>query len=108
MNSAAAHSYRAVPFILTVVPSGITNPETFADTPASDCSRCKETGKVAAELLVENALFFGVVVAALLIQMLVWLPLILRSFGLSPLRHFKAVGPALLTAFSTSSYKPGR
>jgi proton glutamate symport protein len=49
------------------------------------------------------ALFFGVVVAALLIQMLVWLPLILRSFGLSPLRHFKAVGPALLTAFSTSS-----
>ena len=55
------------------------------------------------DALLPLALFFGVVVAALLIQMLVWLPLILRSFGLSPLRHFKAVGPALLTAFSTSS-----
>lgn len=55
------------------------------------------------DALLPLALFFGVVIAALLIQMAVWLPLILRGFGLSPLRHFRAVGPALLTAFSTSS-----
>jgi proton glutamate symport protein len=55
------------------------------------------------DALLPLALFFGVVMVALLIQVLVWLPLILRSFGLSPIRHFKAVGPALLTAFSTSS-----
>ncbi len=55
------------------------------------------------DALLPLALFFGVVVLALAIQMLVWLPLLLRAFGLSPLRHFRAVGPALLTAFSTSS-----
>ncbi len=48
--------------------------------------------------------FFFVVVAALAIQLLVWLPLILKFLArVSPLRHFRVVAPALLTAFSTSS-----
>lgn len=48
-------------------------------------------------------LFFVTVVVCLLIQILVWLPLLLRAAGLSPLAHYRATAPALLTAFSTSS-----
>jgi Na+/H+-dicarboxylate symporter len=48
-------------------------------------------------------LFFLTVIACLLIQILLWLPLVLRAAGLSPLAHYRAAGPALLTAFSTSS-----
>lgn len=55
------------------------------------------------DALLPLMLFFGVVILALAVQMLVWLPLLLRGFGLSPVRHFRAVAPALLTAFSTSS-----
>ena len=48
--------------------------------------------------------FFLVVVLALLVQTLLWLPLILRLVArVSPLRHLKVTVPALLTAFSTSS-----
>ncbi|WP_420465045.1 dicarboxylate/amino acid:cation symporter [Panacagrimonas sp.] len=48
--------------------------------------------------------FFLVVLIGLLIQLLVWLPLILRFVaGVSPLRHLRVTVPALLTAFSTSS-----
>jgi proton glutamate symport protein len=48
-------------------------------------------------------LFFACVLLGLLIQTLVWLPLLLRLMGLSPLAHFRATSPVLLTAFSTSS-----
>jgi proton glutamate symport protein len=48
-------------------------------------------------------LFFVCVLLGLLIQTLVWLPLLLRLMGLSPLAHFRATSPVLLTAFSTSS-----
>lgn len=48
-------------------------------------------------------LFFVCVVLGLLIQIFVWLPLVLRAFGLSPRRHLQAMTPVLLTAFSTSS-----
>lgn len=59
------------------------------------------TGWSAVEPLLK---FFLVVVAALLIQTLLWLPLILKLLArVSPLRHFRATAPALLTAFSTSS-----
>lgn len=48
--------------------------------------------------------FFFCVVAALVIHAAVVLPLLLRGLGgVSPLAHVKAMGPALLTAFSTSS-----
>lgn len=50
------------------------------------------------------AKFFFTVVAALLLHLLVVLPLLLKLIaGVSPLKHFQAMAPALLTAFSTSS-----
>ena len=48
-------------------------------------------------------LFFVCVLAGLLVQTFVWLPLILRSFGIAPMRYLSAMTPVLLTAFSTSS-----
>ncbi len=50
------------------------------------------------------ALFSLTVLLGLATFMLVALPLLLSLIGrVSPLRHFKAMGPALITAFSTSS-----
>ena len=50
------------------------------------------------------ALFFFTVLLALLIHLLVTLPLILKFIArVKPQRHFRAMAPALLTAFSTSS-----
>lgn len=49
-------------------------------------------------------LFFLTVVLALAIHFFVTLPLILKFFArVSPKRHFAAMAPALMTAFSTSS-----
>ncbi len=47
--------------------------------------------------------FFGCVLLALCIHMFVTLSLLLRAFGLSPLRHLRNMAPVLLTAFSTAS-----
>lgn len=50
------------------------------------------------------ALFFITVLAALAIHFFIVMPIILRALGrVSPLRHYRAMAPALLTAFSTSS-----
>ncbi len=50
------------------------------------------------------ALFFITVLLALAAHLLLFLPLVLRYIGrVSPGKHFKAMLPALLTAFSTSS-----
>lgn len=50
------------------------------------------------------ALFFMTVILALAVHLLVVLPLVLRYVArVNPLLHFKAMMPALLTAFSTSS-----
>ena len=50
------------------------------------------------------AKFFFTVVAELLLHLLVVLPLLLKFVaGVSPSKHFHAMAPALLTAFSTSS-----
>lgn len=50
------------------------------------------------------AVFFITVLGGLLIHFLVVLPLLVRLIGgVSPLRHFRAMSPALLTAFSTAS-----
>jgi len=50
------------------------------------------------------AWFFVTVVLALAIHFFVTLPLLLRFIGgVSPLRHYQAMAPALLTAFSTAS-----
>lgn len=48
--------------------------------------------------------FFFTVVAALALHVFVFLPLLLGLVGrVSPWRHFRAMSPALLTAFSTAS-----
>jgi Na+/H+-dicarboxylate symporter len=50
------------------------------------------------------ALFFVTVLLALMIHLLLVLPMVLRFIaGVSPVAHFRAMMPALLTAFSTSS-----
>lgn len=48
--------------------------------------------------------FAGVALAALLLHLLVVMPLILMLIArVNPLRHYKAMAPALITAFSTAS-----
>ncbi|MCG6937966.1 MAG: dicarboxylate/amino acid:cation symporter [Gammaproteobacteria bacterium] len=50
------------------------------------------------------ALFFTTVLLALAVHLFLFLPAVLRYLArVSPARHFKAMLPALLTAFSTSS-----
>jgi len=50
------------------------------------------------------ALFFITVLFALGVHLLIFLPLVLRYLArVSPVKHFKCMLPALLTAFSTSS-----
>lgn len=48
-------------------------------------------------------LFFSTVLSGLGFYMFLVIPFLLRLMGLSPFRHFRAMGPALITAFSTSS-----
>lgn len=56
------------------------------------------------DAFVSIAWFFITVMAALSIYVLIVLPLLLKGIaGISPWMHFKAMSPALLTAFSTSS-----
>jgi len=56
------------------------------------------------EAFIPLAQFFFTVVIALGIHFAVTIPLLLRLLGgVSPLRHYRAVSPALLTAFSTAS-----
>ena len=56
------------------------------------------------ELIFTMAKFFFTVVAALGLHFFVALPLVLKFVaGVSPLKHYRAMAPALLTAFSTAS-----
>lgn len=49
-------------------------------------------------------LFTLTVIVGLIVFMVIVLPLVLKTFAkVKPSRHFKAMGPALITAFSTSS-----
>lgn len=60
-----------------------------------------QTGLDAARPL---AMFFITVVLGLAVHAFITLPIVLRVIArVSPLRHFQAMAPALLTAFSTSS-----
>ena len=48
--------------------------------------------------------FFFTVIIALLIHIVIAMPLLLRFIGgVSPIKHYQAMAPALLTAFSTAS-----
>lgn len=61
-------------------------------------------GPELAELAGSLALFAFTVTAALAVHAFVTLPLLLRFVGrVSPVRHYRAMAPALLTAFSTAS-----
>ncbi len=55
------------------------------------------------ESIASLGLFFLTVVLALIVYVFIALPIVFKARGLSPIRHFRAMGPALLTAFSTSS-----
>jgi proton glutamate symport protein len=64
----------------------------------------KTVASTGVEAFIPLAKFFFTVVAALAIHFLVTLPLLLRFLGrVRPLWHYRAVSPALLTAFSTAS-----
>ncbi|VAX13208.1 Proton/glutamate symporter @ Sodium/glutamate symporter [hydrothermal vent metagenome] len=61
-------------------------------------------GQGIAELAQALGLFFLTVVLALLFHMLIVLPVLLKFVArVSPVRHYQAMAPALLTAFSTAS-----
>ncbi len=49
------------------------------------------------------AVFFFTVLAALALHAFGFLPLMLKLLGLRPTRHYRAMAPAMLTAFSTAS-----
>lgn len=59
-----------------------------------------QTGWSALEPLL---LFFFSVLAALVLQAFIVLPLLVRAVGVDPVRHLRISAPLLLTAFSTSS-----
>ena len=68
------------------------------------CLVAKSFSTAGVESLGSLALFAFTVVAALVTFALVVLPILLKVIGkVSPRAHFRAMGPALLTAFSTSS-----
>ena len=54
-NMAAAHSYKAVPFMLTVAPSGKTKLEILLETPIFSSTHSIVIGNVAEDDAVENA-----------------------------------------------------
>ncbi|VAX10791.1 Proton/glutamate symporter @ Sodium/glutamate symporter [hydrothermal vent metagenome] len=61
-------------------------------------------GEGIADLAQALGLFFLTVVLALLFHILVVLPILLKFVGrVNPVRHYQAMAPALLTAFSTAS-----
>ena len=55
MNTTAAHSYSALPFIFTVAPKGRVNPDIFFGTRAEFSTHSSVTGRVAMLDEVENA-----------------------------------------------------
>jgi proton glutamate symport protein len=65
---------------------------------------CKVIMMSGADAFRPLAVFFAAVIMALALHMLVFLPLVLKFVAkVNPVLHFKAMMPALLTAFSTSS-----
>lgn len=68
------------------------------------CLVAKVAATTGFESLTSLGLFFLTVILALSTFSLVLLPILLKYIGkVSPRRHFKAMAPALITAFSTSS-----
>jgi len=64
----------------------------------------KVTATTGFESLISVSWFFVTILIAFAVYLFIFLPLVLWfKAGVSPLKHYKAMGPALLTAFSTSS-----
>lgn len=59
--------------------------------------------RAGAEVITPVLMFFATVVLALLGHMIITMSLVLKSVGVSPIKHLKHMFPSLLTAFSTSS-----
>ena len=65
---------------------------------------CKVIMQSGIDAFMPLAVFFVTVILALSLHLLVFLPLVLKFIArVNPVLHFKAMMPALLTAFSTSS-----
>ncbi len=87
--------------VLMIAPIGVMG--LLAATFAEQYAKLKPDARFA-EFLTGIVSFAGVALAALLIHMLITLPLILRFVAkVKPGRHYKAMLPALMTAFSTAS-----
>lgn len=67
------------------------------------CLVAKVTASQGIQSITDLASFFITSLLGLLIFCLVALPIFLRVMGISPIRHIRAIAPALVTAFSTSS-----
>jgi len=67
------------------------------------CLVAKVTASQGLESIEAVLFFFLTVLIGLAVFMFLILPLLMYSMGLSPLRHLRAMAPALVTAFSTSS-----
>src|SRR5690606_29923788 len=80
-NIAAAHSYNAVPFMLTVAPSGKTKLEILFDTPAFFSTQSIVTGRVADDDAVENAVSMAGAIAGKIRYGLPTRPNTLRNRG---------------------------
>ncbi len=55
------------------------------------------------EIFIPLASYVFTVLGALAIHMFLIIPVLMRMFGINPIKHFRAMAAALLTAFSTSS-----
>ncbi|RPH97181.1 MAG: dicarboxylate/amino acid:cation symporter, partial [Calditrichaeota bacterium] len=91
INSAYQVMMKMVHLIISLAPIGV-----FA-------VMAKITATTGFEAFKSLGYYFLVVLGGLIIHFAVVLPLLLLFAGINPLRHYAAVMPALITAFSTSS-----
>jgi proton glutamate symport protein len=87
--------------VLRLAPLGVLF--LIARTFAEQYAALRPDGRFA-DLLTGVASFAAVALAALLVHLLVTMPLVLLLVArVNPLRHYRAMAPALMTAFSTAS-----
>ncbi|MEM9882793.1 MAG: dicarboxylate/amino acid:cation symporter [Planctomycetota bacterium] len=87
--------------VLRLAPIGVLG--LLAATVAEQYAKLRPDGRFEA-FIAGIAQYAGVALAALLIHLLVVMPLILSLVArVNPLRHYRAMAPALVTAFSTAS-----
>ncbi|MEM9913915.1 MAG: dicarboxylate/amino acid:cation symporter [Planctomycetota bacterium] len=87
--------------VLKLAPIGVMG--LLAATVGEQYAKLRPDGRFEA-FLTGIVQFAGVALAALLLHLLVVMPLILMLIArVNPLRHYKAMAPALVTAFSTAS-----